>query len=292
MKLARLVVLLFGLSGVPPFFGACFPGAPGLAAEERAAETVRISSFNVRIFGAAKMGKPEAASILADIVSRSDITAIQEVRSVSVEPVERFMTLLPDRFSFVLGPREGRSGSREQYWVIYDTEKFIVLGTAVYPDLRDIFERDPLGVYFAARDNFDFILVNNHIRPLGALEEISALPDVAAWFQEYFDERDVLILGDLNADGSYYDETLLASVFPLQDYEIIITNELDTTVAPKSNTYDRFIITNTVREDYASRRGVLRFEEEYDFLNLGIKPSDVSDHYPVWADFYLKRDTD
>jgi hypothetical protein len=284
LNLARITVLLF--------FFACFPGASGLAAEEGAAKTARISSFNIRIFGTAKMGKSEAASILADIVSRSDITAIQEVRSVSVEPVERFMALLPERFSFVLGPREGRSISREQYWVIYDTEKFIVLGTVVYPDPQDIFEREPLGVYFAARDNFDFILINNHIRPRGASAEISALPDAAAWFKNYFDEEDVLILGDFNADGSYYDEALLSSVFPSRDYEIIITNDLDTTPAPGSNTYDRFIITNTAREDYASARGVLPFDEEYDFSSLGIKPSDVSDHYPVWAEFYLGQDTD
>ncbi|MDR2111135.1 MAG: endonuclease, partial [Spirochaetaceae bacterium] len=34
------------------------------------AETIRISSFNIRIFGVTKMSKPEVAGILVDMVSR------------------------------------------------------------------------------------------------------------------------------------------------------------------------------------------------------------------------------
>jgi endonuclease/exonuclease/phosphatase family metal-dependent hydrolase len=268
------------------------PSAPDAApVPERVYETIRISSFNIQIFGAAKMAKPGAAEILAGIVSRFDITAVQEVRSVLIDPVERFMALLP-AYSSVLGPREGRTSSREQYWVIYDTGKFTVLGAAVYPDPEDVFERNPLGVFFAAGDNFDFILINNHIRPGAAAAEIDALPEVIAWFQHYFDEPDALVVGDFNADGSYYDETLLASVFPPADYEIIISNQLDTTVASSDNTYDRFIITRAAREDYTGNRGVLRFDDEYALGAYGLSAAELSDHYPIWAEFYLGKDTD
>jgi endonuclease/exonuclease/phosphatase family metal-dependent hydrolase len=265
-------------------------------------------SFNIQIFGVAKMAKPQVAYILADIVSQADITAIQEVRSAAVEPVERFMALLPEistggggaspqsaplpKYSYALGPREGRSSSKEQFLVIYDNQKFTLLGMETYPDPEDLFERNPLGLYFKTKGSFDFILISNHIKPGDAAQEINALDGVVTWFGDLWDESDTLILGDFNADGIYYDETELAGVFPEERYSLLITNDYDTTVAPSDNTYDRIIITTSAREDYAGASGVWRFEELYDLESLGVKDRELSDHYPVWADFYLNRDTD
>ncbi|MDR1411347.1 MAG: endonuclease, partial [Spirochaetaceae bacterium] len=58
------------------------------------------------------------------------------------------------------------------------------------------------------------------------------------------------------------------------------------------NTYDRFIITSEAAEDFTGNFGVIRFDEIYDFERMGIVPRAVSDHYPVWAEFYTDRDTD
>lgn len=267
---------------------------PGAQAPDTAAGggRVRICSFNIQIFGAAKMAKAPAARILADIVSRADMTAIQEVRSISIEPVENFMRMLPDRYAYVIGPREGRTSSKEQFWIIYDAEKFTPLAQGVWPDEEDVFERNPFAAYFRAAGGFDFIVINNHIRPDAAAEEIEALPLVSGWFQDLWNERDVLILGDFNADGRYYDETRLGAVFPPGEYRIILTNDYDTTLAGGDNTYDRFIITGPALEDYTGDFGVIRFDELYDFGEAGIEPRELSDHYPVWADFFVDRDTD
>jgi endonuclease/exonuclease/phosphatase family metal-dependent hydrolase len=255
-------------------------------------EKIRIYSFNIQIFGVSKMLKPEVAEILADIISGADIVAIQEVRSASPVPVEQFMALLPENYAYVLGPREGRSSSKEQYWIIYDTTRLTVLEVSVWPDEEDLYERNPLGVYFQTYDKFDFILINNHLRPSDAAQEIGALPDVIAWYQDLWHETDVLVVGDFNADGMYYDEALLDSIFPEPEYKIIITNEYDTTVAESDNTYDRFIITASSVEDYAGSHGVLRFDEAYDFSQYTIEPKEVSDHYPIWAEFYVGMDRD
>ncbi|GHV79703.1 deoxyribonuclease [Spirochaetia bacterium] len=256
------------------------------------AETIKLYSFNIQIFGASKMAKPEAARILADIVSQADVTAIQEVRSRDIAPVLEFMKLLPPKYAYVLGPREGRSGSKEQYWVIYDTTKLRLAAETTWADPDDLFERNPLGVYFQTKDAFDFILINNHIQPSNAAREIAALPEVVRYFQELWGEPDVVLAGDFNADGNYYDETMLAGVFPENEYHSIITNEYDTTVALSDNTYDRIIITASALEDYAGACGVIRFDELYDFTELTIQPQQVSDHYPVWAEFFVDADTD
>jgi hypothetical protein len=253
---------------------------------------IRIYSFNIQVFGSSKMSKPEVVGVLVDIISQADIVAVQEVRSAAITPIEQFMSLLPGKYGYVIGPREGRSSSKEQYWVIYNTEKVAVLGTETYPDTDDIFERNPYGVFFQTAGSFDFILIDNHIQPGGAADEISALPGIIAYYRDLWNEPDVLVVGDFNADGVYYDESLLSTIFPEGDYKIIITNEYDTSVAAGDNTYDRFIITASAIEDFANNFGVIRFDELYDFSQASIAPKEVSDHYPIWAEFLINNDSD
>jgi len=111
---------------------------------ENTVQTIKIMSFNIQTFGVTKMSRPEVVKILVDLVSQADIIAVQEVRSVRIDPVERFMALLPDKYDYIIGPREGRSNSKEQYWVIYYTEKFIYPPCAKNPKSRS-------SAYFASR---------------------------------------------------------------------------------------------------------------------------------------------
>jgi len=254
-------------------------------------ETIKIMSFNIQIFGASKMARPEVVGILVDIVSRADIIAVQEVRSFSIDPVEKFMALLPPTYKYVIGPRQGRSGSKEQYWVIYDAAKITVLEEKSWPDENDIFERSPYAVYFKTNGAFDFILINNHIQPRAAEKEIRALPGVVTYYVDLWKDPDVLVVGDFNADGQYFDSSLLDSIFPGIEYKIIFTDE-DTTLAKSHNTYDRFIITSSAIEDFTGKFGVIRFDEVYDFSGYNFSPRKVSDHYPIWAEFWTNRDTD
>ena len=83
------------------------------------------------------------------------------------------------------------------------------------------------------------------------------------------------------------------SVFAADDYLIIILNLTDTTVSTNNEfTYDRIVITSSAREDFTGFWGVLRFDQLCGFADLGLKAHRVSDHYPVWAAFYVGRDTD
>jgi endonuclease/exonuclease/phosphatase family metal-dependent hydrolase len=250
-------------------------------------KTVTVMSFNIQTFGVSKMSKPEVVEILVSLVSRAGIIAVQEVRSRTIEPVERFMALLPERYGYCLGPRLGRTASKEQYWVIYDTEEFTVLETDTWPDTDDIFEREPYAVYFKTKSAFDFILINNHIQPRAAEKEIAVLPEVAVYYRNLWNDPDIFIVGDLNAGGSYFDESLLEQIFPPDQYYSIITGEHDTTTGANTNTYDRFIVTISALEYFTGNCGVIRFDEEYDFSRYTIQPRNVSDHYPVWAGFWV-----
>ncbi|GHU22975.1 deoxyribonuclease [Spirochaetia bacterium] len=285
LAIIAVLILIYVLPELP-----VEPPEPGPLPAET--DSIRIYSFNIQIFGASKIAKTEVVEILTDIVSGADLIAIQEVRSATIDPVEQFMALLPAHYDYVLGPREGRTNSKEQYWIIYDTNKLQVLAQETWADPQDLFERNPLAVYFKTTGNFDFIVINNHIQPSSARTEISVLPEVIAYYQELWNESDVLVMGDFNADGSYFNESTLADIFPDHAYQIVITNDFDTTVAAGDNTYDRFIITATAREDYTENCGVIRFDEIYDFSQKQILPRNVSDHYPIWAEFSLYNDTD
>jgi endonuclease/exonuclease/phosphatase family metal-dependent hydrolase len=216
------------------------------------ADTIKLYSFNIQVYGLSKSAKPEVMMVLADIISGADVVAVQEVRAMDLLPVERMMAMLPKRYRYALGPREGQSQMKEQYWVIYDSEKLTALATSTYPDPYGKFERNPFAVLFqtntdsnAGEAAFDFILINTHIKPGDAAAEIAALRDVITYYQALWQESDVITAGDFNADGIYYNEDMLAAVFPRNGFGIIINNEQDTTTAKSSNTYDRIVITKS-----------------------------------------------
>jgi hypothetical protein len=65
---------------------------------------------------------------------------------------------------------------------------------------------------------------------------------------------------------------------------------MDTTVASSSNSYDRIVITAAAVEDYiAETADVFLFDQVFE---LDCMPGEVSDHYPVFAEFKVSSDTD
>lgn len=84
-------------------------------------------------------------------------------------------------------------------------------------------------------------------------------------------------MGDLNADGSYFDED---STSDLDAYYWVIDDSQDTTTRSTDYTYDRIILTDD--SDLAGDSGVFRFDLEYGLdEDMTIN---VSDHYPVFVD--------
>lgn len=254
---------------------------------------ISLLSFNIQIFGTSKMSNKSVINTLVNIINKYDVIAIQEVRDSSGQAVIEFMKLLDPKYNYYLGPREGRSSSKEQYWFIYDKTKLKIINRATYPDTLNIFERRPEGVYFQNINGlFDFVLINKHVAPSDAVKEISYIPNILDYFYNLFKDPDIIIVGDFNADGNYFNENLLTQIFPIDKFSIIIDNSLDTTVADSNNTYDRIIMSNSSLEDFTGKYGVYIFEDYYNFTELAIQPKHVSDHYPVWAIFYIDKDTD
>lgn len=281
------------LSALLAFAASCSPGpAPAPAAP------LRIASFNLSRFDDAKAANRKTAAFTASLLRDADAAALQEGLGLSGEAARDFAGLIgPDR-EFLLGPPQGRNAYyRENFLFVWNKNRVSLAASAVYPDPEKTFERPPMAAYFKA-PGFGFILVNCHVKPdeTGArtAAEIAALPEVARYFSRLWGEKDTLVLGDLNADGAYYNGENLALVFPQSEWTIVIGSGRDTTVSPNNAfSYDRLVIPKSAAEDWTGAWGVVRFDSWDECRAVTENPmTDISDHYPLWADFSPFHDTD
>lgn len=267
--------------------------------------TITIASWNIQVFGKTKASKPKVMEVIAKTITEFDIVAIQEIRDKSgtaIKELEQQVDALGTDYDVIIGPRLGRTTSKEQYAYIYRTDKFELIDKYTFPEYvelgKDVFHREPYIAYFKTKSgNFDFKMVNIHVDPEEAVTEIDALHKVAEYARyETNDiegnvlEKDILLLGDMNSDCSYWDENYQAS--PLKDkrYKWIIYNFEDTNLAKSSCTYDRIITTTATTEDWTGTAGVYRFDQKFNLNPTQAKA--VSDHYPVYAEFYIGKDGD
>ncbi len=262
--------------------------------------TIKVASFNLYIFGQGKLKKQYAMAILAYTISQFDIVAIQEIRDkkeTAIGVLESMVDALGTDYTYITSVRLGRTSSKEQYAYMFKTDVIEQIGSGhVYPDSNDIFEREPYSAHFKVKNgNFDFVLLNIHTKPKKATEEIEAMPDTIQDASNHFNEPDVIALGDYNADcrkgTQYYDENNMDCPMRADEYTWIIPNEADTNLASGTDcTYDRIIITTEGIENYAQTWGVHRFDTIHNLSYT--KAKKVSDHYPVWAEFFVDKDTD
>ena len=259
-------------------------------------ETLRIGAFNIQVYGKSKASKPEVMAVLGKIIRTYDVVAVQEIRDKSQTALPTLLdTVNSDGtpYAYIVSDRLGRTTSKEQYAYIYNTRTVEQIGTAhTYqePGDTDPFHREPYIASFKAREgNFDFTLITIHTDPDEATEEINALGDVVTYAQSTYPEEqeDFIVLGDLNADCSYFNEDLNST---LSDYYWCINNSVDTTTKATNCTYDRIIITNSSVADFCGESGVFRYDLEYGLTEEEMTA--VSDHYPVYAEFWGNRDTD
>ena len=256
------------------------------------AETAKIASFNIQVFGQTKSQKEDVMTVLKQIVREFDIVLIQEIRDASEQTIPTFVEQINQmegaRYSFIRSERLGRTTSKEAYAYVYNSEKvqFLQGSDYVYNDVDDVFEREP---YIAGFNigNFDFVLVGIHTKPEDAYNEIGNLSSVVSSIQiAQPNERDIIIMGDLNADGSYFDEDDTSLPLKVSEFKWIITNDMDTMVKT-DYTYDRIIVLDTTfNHEYTSGTAQVFYYDQAYGLNNQTFVSEVSDHYPVFAEYY------
>lgn len=249
--------------------------------------TIAVGSFNIQVFGQSKLEKPKVVEVLAQVVRRFDVIAIQELRAKEQDIIPRFLEQVNadgSRYDYIIGPRLGRTASKEQYVYLYDANRIEVLPGSVYSaeDPEDHLHREPLMATFRVRSDrsakpFTFTLINVHTDPDEVQWELGALDDVFVSVQrDRIREDDVIMLGDFNAD-----EYHLGQLGQLPGMSKVIAGQTTNTKGTES--YDNMLFDRRNTVEYTGRSGVLNLREEY---GLSMEDAlEVSDHLPVWATF-------
>lgn len=260
----------------------------------RSREVVRIASFNIQTFGEQKMSDPWVVDILARTLRSFDMIAVQEIRSERQDLLPRFVAMLNatgSHYDYVIGPRLGRSNSKEQYAYIFDAASIEVDRGSLYTvdDPDDLLHREPFVAGFRVRgvppeQAWTFTLVNVHTDPDEVQRELSVMDDVfRAVRNDGRFEDDVIVLGDFNADSYRLGE--LGQVPYLTKAIVgVATN------TRRTQCYDNIVFDSRATTEYTGQAGVVDLLREYNLSEADALK--VSDHFPVWAEFSLREGGD
>lgn len=225
---------------------------------------IRIASWNLQRFGQEKANNVSLMAYYVNKLDNYDIVVIQEVTDSTGEAFKKLCGSMTG-YSCIESEREGTSSYKEQYGVFY---KGVTLKDAVdregTSEAKD-FVRPPYSIDFNA-GNWSFRLTTIHTDPDKVKTELKALETLLN-ADNY--EGNEIIMGDLNADCSYYPNPPT----DFKSWEWAIPDKEDTTVKQSNCAYDRIIINN---------------EAETHFINYGVMRdvnADQSDHYLIYGLF-------
>lgn len=224
---------------------------------------MKIANWNLQIFGQEKSSNPELMQIYTEKINNYDIIFVQEIRDSSGSAFSKLCSQLQN-YSCLSSSRAGSSDSKEQYGVIYKKGINVTEFKDFNPDSR--WERPPIKILFDIT-GYSVSVYNIHTKPENVQEELFNLENVVENF------GNVIVLGDLNADCSYYNNEKQNE---FDSWNWIIKDSDDTTTAKSSCAYDRIILNS---------------DAEKEFKNYGIDKNkittEVSDHYLVWLEMKL-----
>jgi endonuclease/exonuclease/phosphatase family metal-dependent hydrolase len=250
-------------------------------------ETIRIASFNIQVFGENKLNKPGVMNVIVEVVRDHAIVAIQEVRCESQSLLPLFVQMLNAqgrKYDYAIGPRLGRTSSKEQYAFVFDTQQVEMDRRYVYTvhDRGDRLHREPFVAKFRARgpppeEAFTFTLVNVHTDPDEVAQELDALESVLRAVSDADpSEDDVILLGDLNASSRQ-----LGRLSRMPGLVAAIGEAKTNTRQTKQ--YDNILFHREATCEHTGRGGIVDLMRVF---KLDLKQAlEVSDHLPIWAEF-------
>jgi deoxyribonuclease-1-like protein len=249
---------------------------------------IRIASFNIQVFGDSKAASQPVMWTLATIIRNFHVVAIQEIRTQDDYFLDNFLRNYVNRegrsFDKVVGPRLGRSSSKEQYAFLYDTAAVEVNRSSIYTvnDPDDLLHREPLVAMFRVRglppqEAFTFVLVDIHTDPDETDTELDALGQVYQVVRRTAaGEDDIVVLGDLNVDDQH-----LGQLGRLDGIRAVIRG-IPTNTRQNAQ-YDNIVLHQPSTTEFTGRAGVFNFQQLYRLTPE--QALQVSDHLPVWAEF-------
>lgn len=288
-----------------------------------------IATWNLRAFGdltdkwqAAEGDSPKrdkhALASIAEIISRFDVVALQEVRG-NLRCLRRMMHMLGNHWGMSLTDiTRGRPGNDERMAYLFDSRKLQLSGLAcelVVPDeqlsrigpdaLERQFARTPYAVSFRSGSK-TFILVTLHVLyGKNAAERKPELLAISQWLADWSKDvnawdHSIVALGDFNIDrkgDELYDAFTSTGLFVPDDLNQVPRTVFGDPDKPNlSKFYDQIAWFPKVDNQRAfslkyNRGGSFDFTQAA-MLSRGLDRKSlsyrISDHYPLWAEFLVR----
>ena len=202
-------------------------------------------------------------NLYADKIDNYDIIFIQEIRDKPETAFSKLCSMLQN-YTCKLSSRAGTTDYKEQYGIIYKNN--IILTNFKDYNPNNWWERPPIKTSFKIKD-YELTIYNIHTKPDNVQQELFYLEQIAS------NNGNIIILGDLNADCSYYNSQEQTE---FDEWNWIIKDNQDTTTSSTNCAYDRIILNNDAKKEL----------EDYGIDKKQITSS-VSDHYLVWVELEI-----
>ncbi|XP_051509352.1 deoxyribonuclease gamma-like [Myxocyprinus asiaticus] len=260
--------------------------------------SLKICAFNIQSYGEAKAHNRKVMEILIKIISRCDLSLIQEVRDSRGEAISALLKNL-NRFdtshiyTHLESKRMGKKTYKEQYVYIYRKDLLQVQEQYHYSELNETaaeeFSREPFIIWIRSHTTLvkNFVLIGQHTCPKNAMKEMETLYDVFQAVRKKWKTENVMFLGDLNAACNYVTNKALKNVRLRSDpkFHWLIRDEQDTSVRDKTHcAYDRIIIHGKELISGIVPESAQPFNFKQEFNLSEEEALEVSDHYPVEVD--------
>jgi endonuclease/exonuclease/phosphatase family metal-dependent hydrolase len=255
--------------------------------EARAKESIRIATFNMQAFGPAKAERTDTLELVARMIRRFDVIALQEIRSERPDVVQQLLARVNatgGHYGLIAGPRVGRTEPKEQFVFLFDQTTVEADHSAAYTveDPDDLLHHPPFVGCFRARgappeQAFTFTLVNLHLHPDTVAEEVQVLDNVFfAVRDDGRGEDDVILLGDFRLDDrSLHDLGRVSGMLAAISGRPTNTRQTEQ--------LDNLVFQLPATAEYRSQSGIFDFMREFNLTTD--QALQVSDHLPVWAEF-------
>lgn len=294
-----------------------------------------IATWNIRAFGgltekwrSGENDSPKrdlhALRCIAEIVSRFDVIAIQEVKG-TIKSLRHMLKVLGPNWGLVLTDvTKGDPGNDERMAFVFDNRRVQMSGLAcelvvpqeqldrIHPDALDKqFARTPYAVSFRSgrspiKRPATFILVTLHvIYGKKADERVPELKAIAEWLADWAKNinswnHNLIALGDFNIDrkgDKLYDAFVSTGLYIPEDLHEVPRTIFSDPRRPKEKFYDQ-IAWFTGENDIPALSLDYTKAGHFDFSQVALTSLNlsrtklswrISDHYPLWVEFDLSK---
>ncbi|MEQ2263788.1 hypothetical protein XENORESO_012476 [Xenotaenia resolanae] len=212
---------------------------------------MKVAAFNAKKLGLRKVKNPTVSHYLIKIISQYSVVVILEVLDKKGQAMKLLLDKLNSprghKYKMICSSGLGRKTYKEKFVCFYREAEVKLTDQHQYEDNQlgdeDAFAREPFVLRFHCPTTVvgDLVLIPVHTQPNDSWKELDELYDVVTAVTRMWKTKNIMILGDFNAAGSYLSKKKKKKIrISSPPFYWLIDDNVDTTTSNfNKNTYDR-----------------------------------------------------